>query len=49
VQSASDLTGSYTNASPNIILPGTGDTTNYLDAGGATNGASRFYKIRLVP
>jgi fibronectin-binding autotransporter adhesin len=50
VQSATDLTVGYTNVSPNIILPGSGDvTTNYLDAGGATNGPSRFYKIRLVP
>jgi hypothetical protein len=50
VQSATDLTGSYTNVSPNIILPGTGDvTTNYLDAGAATNAANRFYRIRLVP
>jgi len=50
VQSATDLTGSYTNVSPNIILPGTGDvTTNYLDAGTATNAANRFYRIRLVP
>jgi hypothetical protein len=50
VQSATDLTGSYTNVSPNIILPGTGDvTTNYLDAGAATDAANRFYRIRLVP
>src|SRR4029077_14853057 len=34
VQGASDLAGGYTNVSPNIILPGSGDvTTNYLDAG----------------
>jgi hypothetical protein len=57
VQSATDFTplgagqaGSYTNVSANIILTGSGDvTTNYLDAGGATNAASRFYRIRLVP
>jgi hypothetical protein len=50
LQSAPDLTGSYTNISPNIILSGTGDTTtNYLDAGGGTNGASRYYRVRLVP
>ena len=36
--------------SPHIIIPATGDfTTNYLDAGGATNTPSRFYRIRLVP
>jgi hypothetical protein len=50
VQSATDLTGSYTNISSNIILDGSGDvTTNYLDAGGATNGASKYYRIRLIP
>lgn len=50
VQSATDLTGSYINISANIVLPGSGDmTTNYLDAGGATNGASRYYRVRLVP
>jgi hypothetical protein len=50
VQSAPDLTGSYTNVSPNIILTGSGDvTTNYLDAGGVTNSALKFYRVRLVP
>jgi hypothetical protein len=57
VQSAPDLTplgagqaGSYSNVSPNIILPGTGDTTtNWLDTGGATNGVGRFYRVRVVP
>jgi T5SS/PEP-CTERM-associated repeat protein len=51
VQSALDLTGSYTNVSPNIILTNApGDvTTNYLDAGAATNGAAQFYRVRLVP
>jgi T5SS/PEP-CTERM-associated repeat protein len=51
VQSAPDVAGSYTNVSPNIILTNTSDdaTTNYLDAGAATNASSRFYRIRLVP
>jgi T5SS/PEP-CTERM-associated repeat protein len=50
VQSTADLTGSYTNVSPNIILTGNGDaTTNYLDTGATTNATSRFYRIRLVP
>jgi hypothetical protein len=32
------------------VLPGSGDTsTNYVDAGGATNAPSRYYRIRLVP
>jgi len=51
VQSAPDLTGSYSNVSPNIILTNvTGDvTTNYLDDGAATNAPVQFYRIRLVP
>jgi hypothetical protein len=50
VQSATDLAGGYTNVSLSIFLPGTGDTTtNYLDVGAATNGAGRFYRIKLVP
>ena len=50
VQSTADLVGSYTNASPNIILTGGGDvTTNYLDAGAATNAPARLYRIRVVP
>jgi T5SS/PEP-CTERM-associated repeat protein len=50
VQVAPNLGGSYSNISPNIVVSGSGDaTTNYLDAGGATNSASRFYRIGLVP
>ena len=50
VQAASDLAGSYTNVSPNIVLTGSSDiTTNYLDAGGATNIPARYYRVRLVP
>ncbi len=50
VQSASNLSGSYSNVSPNIIVTGSGETTtNYLDLGGATNGPAHFYRIRLVP
>ena len=50
-----DVGGSYTtnftDLSPLIITdPGTGDfTTNYLDAGGATNMPSRYYRVRLQP
>jgi hypothetical protein len=33
-----------------IFVPGTGTvTTNWTDFGGATNGASRFYRIQLAP
>ncbi len=31
-----------------IVIPG-GGVTNYPDAGAATNAASRFYRVRLVP
>jgi hypothetical protein len=50
VQAASDLSGSYSNVSPNIVVQGSGDTTtNYVDVGGATNAPARYYRIRLVP
>jgi len=43
-------TTSFVDLSPFIIIPGSGDvTTNYLDTGGATNGLSRYYRVRLVP
>jgi concanavalin A-like lectin/glucanase superfamily protein len=39
-----DIPGSLT------IIPVAGDaTTNYVEAGGATNSPSRFYRVRLVP
>jgi PKD repeat protein len=48
------LGGSYStnflDISPFVIIPGSGDTTtNWPDAGGATNVPSRYYRIRLVP
>lgn len=51
---AGDVNGDYstnfTDISGPIILQGIGDmTTDYLDAGGSTNGPSRFYRVRLVP
>ena len=54
VQVTTGTSGSYSNnftdLSP-IIIPKGGDftTTNYLDAGGATNGPMRYYRVRLVP
>ena len=37
-------------SSPIILPPGSGPTTtNYLDAGGATNTPANYYRIRLVP
>jgi pectate lyase len=49
-----DVNGGYTtnfsDISGPIAIPGIGDTTNnYLDAGGATNNPSRYYRIRLGP
>ena len=32
-----------------IVTNTIGTVTNYLDAGGATNGPTRFYRVRLVP
>lgn len=50
VQATSDLEGGYSNISPNILITGSGDTTtNFVDAGGAANAPSRYYRIRLVP
>ena len=51
---AGDVNGGYStnfsDISGSIVLPGSGElTTNYLDAGGATNVPSRFYRVRLVP
>jgi hypothetical protein len=40
----------FTDIGSLIIITGDGDaTTNYTDAGGATNSPSRYYRVRLVP
>jgi len=40
----------FTDISGPIIITGSGDTTtNYTDTGGATNGPSQYYRVRLVP
>ena len=40
----------FTDLSGPLVIDGSGDTTtNYVDEGGATNGPSRFYRVRLVP
>ena len=54
VQSTGASTGGYFNSftdiSPLVSVPGTGEsTTNYLDAGGSTNGPGRYYRVRLGP
>ena len=52
--SAGDGNGGYTtnftDLSGAVVISGSGDTvTNYIDLGGATNGPSRYYRVRLVP
>jgi Tol biopolymer transport system component len=48
VQAAATVNGPYSDVSPDISLPGSGDVfTNYLDL--ITNQPSRFYRIRLGP
>ena len=50
LQGTSDLGINFTDISSNLILSGTGDTpTNYFDAGGVTNTALHFYRVRLAP
>ena len=54
VQSTGASTGGYFNSftdiGPLVSVPGTGEsTTNYLDAGGYTNGPSHYYRVRLGP
>ena len=49
LQSTTRLGGSWSNVSANIFLPGSGDvTTNYLDAGTATNAIAKFYRVQLI-
>jgi hypothetical protein len=49
VQAVANPGGAHFNISPNIVLPGAGDiVTNYLDKGGATNTACRFYRVALA-
>jgi hypothetical protein len=48
VQAAAAVSGPYSNISPNIPLPGSGDVfTNYLDS--TANPSLRFYRIKLGP
>jgi hypothetical protein len=44
------VTTNFMDISGPIIIGVPGDTTtNYTDAGGATNSPARYYRIRLVP
>ena len=48
VQAAGAATGTYTNRSAVLTIPGVGlVTTNYLDIGGATN-KTRFYRLHAI-
>ncbi len=50
VQAASSLTGVFTDLSPPLVIPGSGDAlASYLDNGGDTNSPVRFYRIRTAP
>jgi hypothetical protein len=49
MQAAASVTGTYFDITSDIVPPGSGfTTTNYLDAGGLTNSANRFYRVRQI-
>ena len=49
LQATTNLGGTWSNVSPNIVLAGDGDSvTNYLDAGAVANTPARFYRVLLV-
>lgn len=48
VQSATNLSAGFTDISP-MITPDSDGMETYLDAGAATNSASKFYRVRLGP
>jgi polygalacturonase len=48
--SSGSYTANFTDLSSPMVIVGPGDqTTNYTDAGGATNNPARYYRIRLAP
>lgn len=50
VQAASSLTSVFTDLSPPLVIPGSGDAlAGHLDSGGATNSPARFYRVLAVP
>lgn len=50
VQASSSVSGGYADISGNISSAGTGQVTNtFSEIGGATNGLTRFYRVRQVP
>jgi hypothetical protein len=50
LQAAPALNATFTNVSPNLILPDSGDiVTNYLDIGAVSGSTPRYYRVYLVP
>ena len=50
VESTPNPGGGWSNISGNIVITGIGlATTNYLDAGAATNTSANYYRVRLEP
>jgi T5SS/PEP-CTERM-associated repeat protein len=50
LQTNSVLGSAFADASPAIVVPGTGEVvTNYLDVGAASGSKTRYYRIRLAP
>jgi hypothetical protein len=44
------VTAAFSDFSPLITMPGTGEaTTNFLDAGVLSNAPARYYRVRLGP
>ena len=49
VQAANSLTDNFVDVSSDILASGSGlGTTNYVDSGGLTNFANRFYRVRHI-
>jgi len=47
VQVSTNMTGGFSDLSPDIIAIGTGTVfTNYVDSGALTNLSPRFYRVR---
>jgi hypothetical protein len=50
VQATSNLTVAFSDRSPPIVIPGSGDAlASYLDYSGGTNSTARFYRVRTEP
>lgn len=50
VQAASSPTGDFTDRSPPLVIPGSGDVlASHLDSGRGTNSPARFYRVRTEP